>query len=311
MGDDDQLIYGWRFADPAGILQFHERMPVEPHSATYRLGTNYRCSCEVVESAARIVSDNAIREIKEVRPRAGAQKARPACAWRDLAVLCRYRSQQLAVALALDADSLPRARQLGHRLFSHPAAKLVRAYVDLIRAPERASGNDLRLLLNRPIRYVRNEQVQAIATSARPWERLSESAAGEHDSGPRPLTSLVDRVARLSAALGETTARAATGEGARVGARRPTGTAERKGLTAAELLLAIVDEFRLEEHWRGISPGMPDAPGSSCQSEVCNGQRDDAGPLQILDALVLLAEVHPAVHDCLAVWDRLCADEVA
>lgn len=337
VGDDDQLIYGWRFADPAGILQFHERMPVEPHSATYRLGTNYRCSREVVESAARLVSHNALREIKEIRPRAGAQEgavlfaaapswaersaamcaflraqtAHPACAWRDLAVLCRYRSQQLAVALALDADNLPRAGQLSHHLFSHPAAKLVRAYVDLIRAPERASGNDLRLLLNRPIRYVRNEQVQAIATSARPWERLSESAAGEADSGPRPLTSLVEGVALLSAALGETTARAAAGDGAPVAARRPTGTAERKGLTAAELLLAIVDEFGVEEHWRGTSLGMPDAPASSCQSEASNGQRDDAGPLQILDALVLLAEVHPAVRDCLAVWDRLCSDEVA
>ena len=337
VGDDDQLIYGWRFADPTGILQFHERMPIEPYSATYRLGTNYRCSREVVASAARIVGHNATREIKEARPRAGAQegavlfaaapswaersaaictflraqKARPACAWRDLAVLCRYRSQQLAVALALDADHLPRAQQLGYHLFAHPAAKLVRAYVNLIRAPERASGNDLRLLLNRPNRYVRNEQVEAIATSARPWTRLSVSAAGEPDSGHRPLSSLVVRVGRLSSGLSEATPRNATQECADLAAQRSACATQGGGLSAAELLFAIVDEFGLEDRWRGTSPGMPDAPGSACRNAGCDSQGDDAGALEVVDALVLLAELHPALDDCLAVWDRLCAEEVA
>ncbi len=337
VGDDDQLIYGWRFADPTGILQFHERMPIEPYSATYRLGTNYRCSREVVTSSARIVSHNATREIKEVRPRAGAQegavlfaaapsweersaaictflrdqKARPSCAWRDLAVLCRYRSQQLAVAPALDADHLPRTQQLGHHLFSHPAAKLVRAYVDLIRAPDRASGNDLRLLLNRPNRYVHWEQVEAIAASARPWSHLSVSAAAEPDSGPLPLSSLVVRVGRLTSALGEATPRNATDECADLAAHESACTTQRGGLTAAQLLLAIVDEFGLEDHWRDASPGMSDAPGSACPSAGCDSRSDDAGALGVLDALVLLAEMHPALNDCLEVWDKLCADEAA
>ncbi len=337
VGDDDQLIYGWRFADPTGILQFHERMPIEPCSATYRLGTNYRCSREVVASAARIVAHNATREIKQVRARAGAQegavlfaaaptwaersaamctflraqKARPACAWRDLAVLCRYRSQQLSVALALDAEHLPRAQQLGYHLFSHPAAKLVRAYVDLIRAPQLASGNDLGLLLNRPSRYVRHEQVEAIATSARPWTRLSASAAGEPDSGHRPLSSLVVRVGRLSSALGQATPRSATEECAGLAADESVRTTQRGGLTTAELLLAIVDEFGLEDHWRGTSSGMPDVPGSACQSAGRDSHGDDAGALEVVDALALLAELHPELDDYLAVWDRMRAEEAA
>ena len=51
-----------------------------------------------------------------------------ACDWRDLAVLCRYRSQQLLVALALDAAGIPRTPALGCTLFTHagglPAARV-------------------------------------------------------------------------------------------------------------------------------------------------------------------------------------------
>ena len=74
VGDDDQLIYGWRHADPRGILEFHARMPPVPHSATYVLQTNYRCSRAVVEAGARLVAHNTVREAKEILPRTGAQE---------------------------------------------------------------------------------------------------------------------------------------------------------------------------------------------------------------------------------------------
>ena len=70
VGDDDQLIYGWRQADPRGILEFHRRMPPRPWSATYTLCTNYRCSRAVVETGARLVANNVVREAKDIRPRA-------------------------------------------------------------------------------------------------------------------------------------------------------------------------------------------------------------------------------------------------
>ena len=209
VGDDDQLIYGWRSADPRGILEFHERMPPRPWSATYTLATNYRCSRVVVESAARLVANNTVREAKDVRPREGAaegalhfagapawparaesicaflrsERSRLGCDWRDLAVLCRYRSQQLAVALALDAGSIPRTPALAYRLFSHPAAALLRAYIDLARAPDEMTGDRLRTLLNRPNRYLTTATVEAIATAARPWAHLRALAAREPVTG--------------------------------------------------------------------------------------------------------------------------------
>ncbi|MGE5229279.1 MAG: UvrD-helicase domain-containing protein, partial [Deltaproteobacteria bacterium] len=179
VGDDDQLIYGWRRADPRGILEFHRRMPPRPWSATYTLCTNYRCSRAVVETGARLVAHNVVREAKDIRPREGAQdgavrffgapswprraaamcaflraeKERLGCGWRDLAVLCRYRSQQLLVALALDAGDVPRTPALGCTLFTHQAATLLRAYLDLVRAPDQLPGAALAGLLDRPNRY--------------------------------------------------------------------------------------------------------------------------------------------------------------
>jgi superfamily I DNA/RNA helicase len=133
VGDDDQLIYGWRHADITGILDFHQRMPPEPWSATYRLETNYRCSRAVVRTSSRLVRNNVRREPKDVSSRAGAvegavrffgaplgaeraaaasaflhsERARLGCAWSDLAVLCRYRAQRSAVAEALTALGVP------------------------------------------------------------------------------------------------------------------------------------------------------------------------------------------------------------
>jgi len=133
VGDDDQLIYGWRHADITGILDFHQRMPPQPWSATYKLETNYRCSRSVVRTSSRLVQNNMRREAKVVSSRSGApegavrffgaphgveraaaavaflraEKARLGCAWRDLAVLCRYRAQQAGVTEALRAAGVP------------------------------------------------------------------------------------------------------------------------------------------------------------------------------------------------------------
>jgi DNA helicase-2/ATP-dependent DNA helicase PcrA len=54
-GDDDQLIHGWRHADPRHILCFSER---HPRSAQIVLGRNFRSRAEILEAAVRCVSHN-------------------------------------------------------------------------------------------------------------------------------------------------------------------------------------------------------------------------------------------------------------
>ena len=314
VGDDDQLIYGWRQADPRGILEFHARMPPRPFSATYTLGTNYRCSRAVVETGARLVAHNEVREAKEIRPRAGAQdgavrffgapswperaaamraflraeKARLDCDWRDLAVLCRYRTQQLLVALALDAGDIPRTPALGATLFTHPAGTLLRAYLDLVRAPEDLPGPVLAALLNRPNRYLSATVVEAAGAASRPWAHVRKAAAEEPPAGPRPLSTLVELVAA---------AREQTAEG-RAAAHEPA--ASTAAVTSEDLVWTVVETLGLDDLW-----------AAEADAAAAGAPSDGAGPLDVFDSLLLLAETYPDPEVYLRTWDRLRADEEA
>lgn len=300
VGDDDQLIYGWRHADPRGILEFHARMPPRPFSATYTLATNYRCSRAVVETGARLVAHNAVREAKDIRPRAGAQdgavrffgapswperaaalcvflreeKERLACDWRDLAVLCRYRSQQLPVALALDAGGIPRTPALGTTLFTHPAATLLRAYLQLVRAPDELSGPALVAVLARPNRYLSGRALEAVAAAARPWAHVRRAAAAEPAAGPRPLSTLVELADALAAV---------------------------PPATSSDLVWDVVESFGLGDLWAAEADAAAAAGAPS----------DGAGPLEVFDSLLLVAETCPDADTYLRTWDRLRADEEA
>lgn len=304
VGDDDQLIYGWRQADPRGILEFHRRMPPAPWSATYTLCTNYRSSRAVVETGARLVANNRVREAKEIRPRAGAQdgavrffgapswperasavcaflraeKARLACDWRDLAVLCRYRSQQLLVALALDAGEVPRTAALGCKLFTHPAARLLRAYLCLVRAPDELPAAGLVAVLSRRDRRAGAAAIEAAGEAPRPWAHLQSAAAKEPAAGPRPLSALIDLVAKLRSEPAD------------------------EPLTSADFVWTVVEAFALDDLWAAEADAA--AAGAGAGS-------DGAGPLEVFDSLLLLAETYPDPATYLRTWDRLRADEEA
>ncbi len=331
VGDDDQLIYGWRQADPRGILEFHRRMPPRPWSVTYTLCTNYRCSRAIVETGARLVANNVVREVKEISPRAGAQdgavrfagapawperaraicaflraeKSRLSCGWRDLAVLCRYRSQQLLVALALDAADIPRTPALGCRLFTHPAARLLRAYLDLVRAPDDLPGAELSGLLNQPNRYVSGSIAEAVAAASQPWACVRACAAAEPAAGPRRLSALVELVERLGTQPPTASA--------------PTSRTAPAPLTAQDLVWTLVEAFGLDDQWAAEadaaagaeSGGAGSAGASPATATGAADGPDSADSLRVFDSLLLLAETYPDPAAYLRTWDRLLADEQA
>jgi DNA helicase-2/ATP-dependent DNA helicase PcrA len=62
-GDDDQVIYQWRGADPSYIREFGQRY----HGATaLTLRTNYRSPGPIVEAATRLIRNNTLRFDKDV-----------------------------------------------------------------------------------------------------------------------------------------------------------------------------------------------------------------------------------------------------
>jgi ATP-dependent DNA helicase UvrD/PcrA len=292
VGDDDQLIYAWRYAKSDNLLHFHERMPAEPYSATYTLGINYRCSRSIVETSRRVIEHNKNRVSKDIRARDGAtegsvrffrdaewrrrademcrflkqQKEAPNRRWRELAVLCRYKAQQPLVALALDQAGIPRTALLAYRLFSHPSMRLLRSYLALVRAPGQLDGASLAYLINRPNRYVSNETVALIEQAAESWGLIKELSG--HPKAPTSLVQLV----------------------ARVGTLRESYARERP--TSRKFLEDVLEEFELIRHWADRSSRDP------------LGEQDAGDPLHLVDAVRMLAADVPDIDTFLERWDE-------
>jgi superfamily I DNA/RNA helicase len=290
VGDDDQLIYGWRFAKLTNILDFHERMPPEPYSRTYTLTTNYRSSRVIVEKSRRLIDHNQRRVPKDVRPAAKAapgevryarsnswlerceevvnflaeQRQVTRC-WSDLAVLCRYKAQQPLVALVLDRAGIPRSSLLTYRLFSDQNVRLLRSYIDLARKPKTLDGDSFRLLLNRPNRYLANELVERYAQAPCPWDDILYYA--RQDEAPRGLIDLVHRVSSLREKYRR---------------RRPS---------SAELLDDVILSFGLEAYWKDEASPRPRRP-------------DEGNPLVLVDLIRFHASEISAASDFLDFWDE-------
>ena len=69
VGDDDQMIYGWRGADTRVMLGFPDRFP---STRSLTLGTNYRSGFRIIRCANRLIDHNSVRVPKSIRPRPAA-----------------------------------------------------------------------------------------------------------------------------------------------------------------------------------------------------------------------------------------------
>lgn len=61
VGDDDQMIYGFRRADGEFILKFEE---IYPNAKVIKLEQNYRSTKEIVKAANNLISHNINRKGK-------------------------------------------------------------------------------------------------------------------------------------------------------------------------------------------------------------------------------------------------------
>ncbi len=93
VGDDDQLLYSWRGAEPRNMLAFSERLPAHTRIV---LGRNFRCRAEILEAAVRCVAHNTQREPKALIATRGASG--------DVRVIAynsdRHEAESVAAAIA-------------------------------------------------------------------------------------------------------------------------------------------------------------------------------------------------------------------
>jgi DNA helicase-2/ATP-dependent DNA helicase PcrA len=195
VGDDDQMIYGWRGAEVKHIIDFTNRFPMAVDCV---LKTNYRSSSQVVVHSRRLIEHNKLRVYKAIRPRPGAQpglltarlatnlweQAELTAAWikemkgangdwRDFAVLYRYRAYQYPLALALDGQDVPHTAVDLRRIFLTPVGRDLLAYMSLIFTPNTADADQIARVLKRPNKYLTNQFI----ASAPSWAHLENAPA--------------------------------------------------------------------------------------------------------------------------------------
>ena len=203
-GDDDQLIHGWRHADPRHILCFHER---HPSRAQIVLGRNFRSRAEILEAAVRCVSHNERRAGKALIAMRGSGGQVRVRAFPNEYAEANWVAAQIADALAggtPPAEILalartgyatePLQRALAHAgiphrvlgslgLYERTEVRDALAYLTLIQNPLDAQA--YRRAIGSPRRGIGAATVTKLVAWAREHHRgdliAASARAGEHD----------------------------------------------------------------------------------------------------------------------------------
>ena len=182
VGDDDQMIYGFRGADVKHIVEFEKRFPV---ASSRVLNTNYRSSRMIVRHTNWLIRHNRERVSKDIQPRRDAQPGRFEVTggdslleqatfaanwlaehkkqnkrdWKDYAVLYRYNAYQFPVALMLDALGIPHSPVATQPLFQSSVGMDVYSYLQVMLFPNEANASDFERILKRPNKYLTNQLI--------------------------------------------------------------------------------------------------------------------------------------------------------
>ena len=194
VGDDDQMIYGWRGAEISHILKFNERY-VESEDCT--LSTNYRSNKRIVNHSKWLIDHNLERVGKDIHP----MPEKPAGIfdiklsesmwhqaydivkwiknlkenynydWRNFAILFRYNTYQFVLAMLLDSHKIPHTPVDNRRLFNTSVGKDIFSYLRIVLFPLESTSDDYSNILKRPNRSLSNEIINRITD----WESFINS----------------------------------------------------------------------------------------------------------------------------------------
>ena len=186
VGDDDQMIYGWRGADVRHILDFPARFG---GAVDCTLSTNYRSAQAVVRHAAWLIRHNRHRVGKQMQAAPGApagevlfqasgslwQQAQEAvrwirerrdaggAEWPDFAILFRYHAFKYVAAILLDAGGVPHSPVDDRSLAQTAVGRDIHAWLSLILFPEAAPLPALVRVLKRPNKFFPNHFINGIS----------------------------------------------------------------------------------------------------------------------------------------------------
>jgi len=254
VGDPDQSIYRFRFADINNILSFEEDFK---GTRIIKLEQNYRSTGNILEAASAVVRHNASRIDKDLwcespagepidllvaadeRHEADLVIGRVAALRRDhpleeMAVLYRTNAQSRSLEEALARAHVPYVMVGGTRFYDRKEIKDLVAYLRAIVSPR--DEVSLRRIVNLPPRDIGKATIEAVLDLARreraPFEEAIRRAIGSETVSRRPakaLQAFLDLMADLRASAAE--------------------------LPPSRLVEAIVRRTAFDEHLKTSSPG--------------------------------------------------------
>ena len=204
VGDDSQSIYAFRGARIENIFNFQREYP---GCKVVRLEQNYRSTQTIVESANRLIENNASRipkrcfseaeegepiewwetdnekeEARFVADTIKAETRRRGPRYGDIAVLYRTNSQSRALEDALMRRKIPYVVYSGTSFFERLEVKDQMAYFRLAVNPD--DDEAFRRVVNKPVRGVGDAALQKISENARiQGLSLWQATAEEHIPG--------------------------------------------------------------------------------------------------------------------------------
>ena len=184
VGDDDQSIYAFRGARPDFLLQFPD---IYPNAKKVILNTNYRSTDRVISLAERVISNNEMRFVKDMKGTGEegdkvtfflADDTAAEAAYigekvahlldegvplTEIAVIYRTNLQGGAFARELYKRGIPYdLRDNSGNVYEHWIARDLLAYLHL--AENEESDSALRRILNKPKRYIGKDLLQEAET---------------------------------------------------------------------------------------------------------------------------------------------------
>jgi DNA helicase II / ATP-dependent DNA helicase PcrA len=201
VGDDDQMIYGWRGADVQTILNFSEYYG---DAETHTLETNYRSTQCIIHHSKWLIQNNRRRVTKNIMPTpqapvgefsvelqstlwAQAKKAvewmikqhrERQSDWSRFAVLYRYHVFQYLLAVLLDSYKIPHTFVQGANLLQTMVGRDLFSYLTVLFYPESATVKDFSRVLKRPNKFLTNSLIQTITS----WDALCHAGHSENVS---------------------------------------------------------------------------------------------------------------------------------
>ncbi|MHC1737406.1 MAG: ATP-dependent helicase [Ignavibacteriaceae bacterium] len=215
VGDDDQMIYGWRGASNSHILDFPKNFP---GCTEIILENNYRSAPSIVSRSRCLIEHNRIRVPKNIRgyrkqgdesvrlyksdkflKQAAAisdwilkLKEKENSSWNDFAVLFRYNILQFPLSLALRKKSIPHS-PLDYSLLTRiPVARDIIDLLTLICKKEEENIILMRRILKKYVRKLSFNEIDKISS----YNDLTKYA--ESDPGIRKFLADLRKAIKIS-----------------------------------------------------------------------------------------------------------------